>query len=117
MDWRKTEIDGPYETDLVLVERQVRIGNADLLVRVGEDDEPIDRAHATFAREMALFLLALGIALALAAWVQVELGLRPLRRVRRELAAMERDPTQRLSGDHPKEIEPLASASSRKSAA
>jgi signal transduction histidine kinase len=108
--WRETEIDGPYETDLILVERDVTIGDAAVRVRVGEDDEPLDRARASFAHEMGMFLLALGIALALAAWAQVELGLRPLRRVRRELAAMERDPTQRLSGDHPREIEPLARA-------
>lgn len=109
-DWRTTEIAGPYETDLILVEREVRIGNAKVLVRVGDDDEPLDRAHASFAHEMGMFLLALGIALAVAAWLQVELGLRPLRRMRRELSRMERDPTQRLSTDHPKEIEPLVSA-------
>jgi len=109
-DWRETEIPGLFEDDLILVERVVRIGGVPVLARIGEDDEPLDRAHASFAHEMAVFLLALGVALALAAWVQVELGLRPLRRVRRELAAMERDPTQRLSGDHPSEIDPLASA-------
>ena len=65
---------------------------------------------ASFAREMGMFLLALGVALGLAAWVQVELGLWPLRRVRRELAAMARNPAQRLSEDHPKEIDALAQA-------
>jgi len=109
-DWRATEIPGPYETDLILVERHARVGTVDVLVRVGEDDEPLDRARASFAHEMGLFLLALGVALALAAWAQVELGLWPLRRVRRELARMERNPTQRLSGDHPSEIRPLAKA-------
>jgi signal transduction histidine kinase len=109
-DWRRTEIPGPYETDLILVEREVRIGNSVALIRIGEDDEPLDRAHASFAHEMGMFLLALGVALALAAWVQVELGLRPLRRVRRELAAMERNPAQRLSNDHPQEIGGLARA-------
>jgi signal transduction histidine kinase len=59
---------------------------------------------------MGMFLLALGVALALAAWVQVELGLWPLRRVRRELAAMARNPAQRLSADHPREIDDLAQA-------
>jgi len=108
--WRKSEIAGPYETDLVLVERSARIGNVGVLVRVGQDDEPIDRARATFGHDMGLFLLALGIALSLAAWLQVELGLRPLRRVRRELAAMERNPARRLSGDHPHEIDGLIRA-------
>lgn len=108
--WRETEIPGPYEDDLILVERQVPVAGTPVLVRVGEDDEPIDRAGASFAREMGMFLLALGVALALAAWVQVELGLWPLRRVRRELAAMERNPVRRLSDDHPREIDGLAHA-------
>jgi signal transduction histidine kinase len=109
-DWRKTEIPGPYETDLVLVERSARIGVMPVLVRVAQDDEPIDRARATFGHDMGLFLLALGIALALAAGFQVELGLRPLRRVRSQLAAMERNPAQRLSADHPYEIDDLTRA-------
>ena len=108
--WQETEIAGPYEDDLVLVEKRVRIGNSLATIRVGEDDEPIDRAGASFAHEMAVFLTALGAALAVAAWLQVELGLLPLRRVRRELAAMERNPAQRLSGKHPREIEGLARA-------
>jgi signal transduction histidine kinase len=109
-DWRKTEIPGPYETDLILVERSARIGSVTALVRVGEDDEPIDRARDSFAYEMGMFLLALGIALALAAWAQVELGLLPLRKVRRELAAMERHPGQRLGDGHPHEIDSLVRA-------
>ncbi len=109
-DWRNSEVPGPYEEDLILVERQVQIGGMTTTVRVGEDDEPLDRARASFSHEMAMFLLALGAALALAAWLQVELGLMPLRRVRRELAAMERNPAQRLSDNHPQEIVGLARA-------
>lgn len=108
--WRETEIPGPYETDLILVERPVPIGGVRVLVRIAEDDEPIDRARASFAHEMGLFLLALGIALALAAWVQVELGLLPLRKVRRELATMERRPDRRLGDSHPREIDSLVRA-------
>ncbi len=108
--WGRDEIPGPYEDDLILVQRQIRAGATVVTVRVGEDDEPIDRAGASFAREMGMFLLALGIALAFAAWAQVELGLWPLRRVRRELAAMERNPARRLSDDHPQEIGALAQA-------
>jgi signal transduction histidine kinase len=108
--WSESEAPGPYEEDVILVERQVSVGAIRVMVRVGEDDEPIDRAGAAFAHEMGMFLLALGVALALAAWLQVELGLWPLRRVRRELAAMERNPAQRLSDDHPQEIDDLAQA-------
>lgn len=108
--WCKGEIPGPYETDLIIVERTVRIGPADVVVRVGEDDEPLDRARDSFQHEMGMFLGALGLALALAAWVQVELGLRPLRRVRRELAAMQRNPERRLGDAHPQEVDSLIAA-------
>jgi signal transduction histidine kinase len=108
--WRKQEIPGTYEEDLILVERQLSLGGRSLLLRVGEDDEPLDQARASFSREMGIFLIALGCALALAAWAQVELGLWPLRRVRRELAAMERHAAERLSSDHPAEIAGLARA-------
>jgi signal transduction histidine kinase len=109
-NWQNSEISGPYEEDLILVERQAPIGGVVATIRVGEDDEPLDRARASFSHEMAVFLFALGAALALAAWLQVELGLMPLRRVRRELAAMERNPAQRLSDNHPQEIVGLARA-------
>lgn len=108
--WKRGEIPGPYEADLVLVERRVTVGGVPLLIRIAEDDEPLDRAQASFAHEMGVFLLALGVALALAAWVQVELGLLPLRRVRRELAMMERIPERRLGDGHPREIDRLVSA-------
>ena len=61
--WGRDEIPGPYEDDLILVQRQIRAGATVVTVRVGEDDEPIDRAGASFQREMGMFLLALGIAL------------------------------------------------------
>jgi signal transduction histidine kinase len=109
-NWRKQEIPGAFEEDLILVERTLPLAGRSLLLRIGEDDEPLDQARASFSREMGIFLIALGFALALASWAQVELGLWPLRRVRGELASMERNPAQRLSADHPREIEGLARA-------
>lgn len=108
--WQESEEPGPYEEDLILVGRRLRIGGTVATIRVGEDDEPLDRAQESFANDMAISLTALGILLAVAAWLQVELGLRPLRRVRSELAAMERNPALRLSDNHPSEIDALARA-------
>jgi signal transduction histidine kinase len=59
---------------------------------------------------MGLFLLLLWAALACAAWIQVELGLRPLAHLRRELAALRHNAAARLSGDYPPEVEPLTRA-------
>jgi signal transduction histidine kinase len=52
----------------------------------------------------------LWIILAGAAWVQVQLGLRPLERVRRELDHLRDSPAKRLELEHPPEIEPLTTA-------
>jgi signal transduction histidine kinase len=109
-NWDKNELPGPFETDLIAVERETRIAGVPVRFRIGEDDEPLDRARASFSREMGIFLFALGLALAIAAWAQVELGLLPLRRVRRELEAMERNPAERLSDQHPVEIAALTNA-------
>ena len=108
--WRRSEIPGPYETDLVSVGRAAAIGGLVGQISVGQDDEPLDQARAAFTADMALYLGALGVALALASWGQVELGLRPLRRVGDELEAMQRRPARRLGGDHPREIAGLVAA-------
>jgi signal transduction histidine kinase len=42
--------------------------------------------------------------------MQVELGLRPLARVRGELDALKANPADRLRSDHPREIQPLTQA-------
>jgi signal transduction histidine kinase len=60
---------------------------------------------------LALFLGLLWLVLSLAAWIQVELGLRPLEDVRAALAGMRKQATARLSqSDYPAEAAPLANA-------
>lgn len=46
----------------------------------------------------------------LAAWLQVHLGLKPLKRVRSELERMRRSPSERMDSGHPSEVLPLTSA-------
>src|SRR5690606_25205109 len=46
-------------------------------------------------------------------WVQIHLGLKPLRRLRNELERMRRSPTERLDGRYPSEVKPLTSAINR----
>ena len=60
-----------------------------------------------FGQELALFLLLLWLVLSGAAWLQVQLGLRPLERVRRELEHLRHSPAERLRATHASEIEPL----------
>jgi len=81
-------------------------GDTTLIVAVprGVIDRPIRAALVP----LALSLLALGVALAIAAIVQLRLGLRPLTRLRRDLGAIRDGRIDRLSDDQPAELAPLA---------
>lgn len=111
--WSAFNARGPFEDRVLVVARRVRLGaeGPELLVEVAADRKPVTQARAAFGRETAIFLAALWLALALAAWVQVRMGLRPLDRVRGELDGMSRAADARLAvADHPVEIRPLTEA-------
>jgi signal transduction histidine kinase len=110
--WSTRFIAGPFEKELLLVERFVRPeqDGRDVLLQVGSENESLRRARDEFGAELALFLLLLWSILSAAAWMQVTLGLRPLTAVRNEIDAMKRNPRERLSVHHADEIEPLTRA-------
>jgi len=83
-----------------------RAGDATIIVAVprGVIDRPIRAALIP----LALSLLALGAALALATIIQLRLGLRPLDRLRDDIAAVRNGRAERLSEEQPAELAPLA---------
>ncbi|GAM98284.1 sensor histidine kinase [alpha proteobacterium U9-1i] len=112
-DWSARDIAGPFESKLLLVARDVRLGEADAPVRVmvGADHSAISAARTEFSRDLAMFLLLLWAVLSAAAWAQVRLGLKPLDDVRAALDAMRRSPSERLEqNEYPTEAAPLALA-------
>jgi signal transduction histidine kinase len=111
-EWTARVIPGPFEQELLLVERIVQpdARGPTALLQLAQDLQPLREARAEFGGELAVFLALLWLILSAAAWVQVHLGLRPLARVRAELARMQRNPRERLGRAHPLEIEPLARA-------
>lgn len=112
-EWVEGVAAGPFDQQLIYVARQVQ-PDADsprLTVMVAADRATVATARAEFARELGLFLALLWVALAAAAWVQVELGLRPLEDVRAAVGALRRQASARLSqADYPAEAAPLANA-------
>ena len=111
--WTAFNAKGPFEPEVLIVARTVRLDPAGpaMLVEVAADRRPVADARAAFGTESAYFLLLLWVALAVAAWIQVRLGLRPLRRIREDLAGMSASVDARLSADrHPVEIQPLTGA-------
>lgn len=112
-DWTMSDAAGPFGQKLVLVARQItlREGEAPMLVALGADHAAVTAARTTFSRDLALFLFVLWGALALAAWLQVRLGLKPMDDVRAALANMQGRPDARLAQDaYPQEAAPLAQA-------
>ena len=111
-DWTTRFIVGPFEEELLLVERVVkpeRNGPA-VLLQLGFENKALREARAEFGAELALFLVLLWVILSAAAWAQVTLGLRPLARIRDEVDELKRSPRERLAAAPAQEVEPLVRA-------
>ncbi len=103
---------GPQNQPLVVAERAiVLLDNSDRrLVRlaVAADRSRVERARASFTAELVGALGLLAAVLALAAWIQIGLGLKPLAKLRREIAEIRTGAAERLPDAVPDEIHPLA---------
>lgn len=110
--WKSRSVDGPFDQQLLIVERIVKPerSGAGVLLQLGHEQKSLHEASEEFGEELAVFLALLWMILAAAAWVQVELGLRPLRRIRDEVDTLKRNPRERMAAAHVTEIEPLTLA-------
>lgn len=106
-------LDGPDNQRLSALGSAVTVegtGNpATYLIVVAQDRSAIDRSTRQFSYEMTLASLILGLALFLAAWIQVHLGLSPLRKLAAGVEAIRTGRTERLGTDYPSEVLPLVS--------
>lgn len=102
-------LTGPDGEPVVAYERAVRpaSGKPWFRLTVAENEAFLDASVARFKRVLTLSLGVLGAGLVAAAVAQVFLGLRPLRRLRRQLAAVRAGREERLDGDFPVEVAPL----------
>ncbi|MFI4935333.1 MAG: ATP-binding protein [Caulobacterales bacterium] len=91
--------------------QQIRLTGAPtpVIFLVAEDRTPIDKDIRTFETSTALALVLLAAMLIGGVLLQVRVGLRPLFELRREVAAVRTGKTDRVAGDYPAELEPLAS--------
>jgi signal transduction histidine kinase len=91
--------------------QQVRItGVPDpVIFLVSEDRSPIDSNIRAFETSVGLALLVLLAMLIAGVALQVRVGMRPLFQLQREVAAVRTGKTDRVAGDYPAELEPLAS--------
>jgi len=104
-------LTGPDSAPLRVLERQVWTADQPdrrWQLAVAADTRPLEAAVRRFTTLMALALAVLAGGLMLAVWLQLRVGLLPLRRLQESVARVRRGDTPRLQGDFPLEVEALA---------
>lgn len=106
------EIAGPQGSKVYLLQRYIELpadlGGTKVRIAVAVDSQEVRQSVRSFASELAPFLLIIAALLAVASWVQVSVGLRPLTTIRGRLSAIRSGKELRLGAGFPKEVQPLA---------
>lgn len=105
-------IAGPGNASLVALERMVSLpqplGGGRVRAAVALNAVELDAARNAFFADLAPYLGLLAAALIAAGWVQVGIGLRPMRGIGSRIAAIRSGSAQRIGEDWPAEVRPLA---------
>ena len=101
---------GPLEEPLRIVASQAKLPGraAPVIFMTAEDRTPVDQDVRSFVAATAVVFLLLGLGLIAAVVIQVRVGLNPLFALRREIARLRRGQAERVEGDYPSELTPLA---------
>jgi len=106
------ELPGPAGQPLLAIERSVvlptRLGGTGMRATVAMDRTELAAARNGFIFDLAPYSIVLTIALILAGWVQIAIGLRPLKAIRQHVADVRSGRAPRLGDDFPTEVQPLA---------
>ncbi|WP_296516498.1 sensor histidine kinase [Rhodopseudomonas sp.] len=106
---RQGYVDGPEGQTLRMVERPVDLGiDGKFVVTVAGDASEIFEETRTFDYYLAGTFVALSIGLLLTTIFQVRFGLAPLKRISESIADIRSGRAERLEGEFPVEIAPLA---------
>ena len=103
--------DGPDGDRLDVLTRSVTLhgesGDASFLVSIAFGRKDVQALQQSFALEVVSALVVIGAVLVGGAWLQVGLGLRPLRALRERLRAIHEGQAAAVDGPFPDEIAPL----------
>lgn len=100
---------GPDGRRLRIVERVIEVDDdRQFLIQVAANTEQIEEDIGRFRLALAATFLVLALALVGSTLLQVRLGLRPLRRLQSEVAAIRRGEGDRIGGGFPPDLAPLA---------
>jgi len=106
-DLHRHRLAGPAGSELLAIERGVRLGGRAFRLAVAIDRREIQANVRDFGWDTALSLGILAMVLLGAAAAQVAVGLRPLQGLRTELARVHAGRAQRLEASFPSEVQPL----------
>jgi signal transduction histidine kinase len=107
--FREGYLFGPDNRRLRVIENLIDLGDdGQYVVTVAGDATETDEEVGDFNYALVLTLAALGIVFIATAWFQVRFGLRPLSRISHALQAIRTGRAERLVGEFPEEVAPLA---------
>jgi signal transduction histidine kinase len=106
---RKGYVKGPDDRRLRLVERIIDVGDQGIyLVQVAATTETIDSEITRFELDLMVTFAVLAAALVGSAVLQLRYGLKPLWRLQDGVAAIRRGENEKIEGEFPQDIAPLA---------
>lgn len=108
-DFRDGYRTGPEGRRIRIVEQEIDLGEQNrFLISVAGNAEEIVEERRRFDFAVLTLLSLLGLALGISAYVQVRYGLRPLRELSQSLAQVRNGERERVEGEFPVEVAPLA---------
>jgi signal transduction histidine kinase len=102
-------VTGPGDKPLRVIEREIDAGDEGrFLLQVAANADVIRSQLVQFEYALSATFLALAAALIGSTALAVRFGLRPLRRLREGLSAIRRGDAERIAGEYPEDLAPLA---------
>ncbi len=106
---RRGYVVGPGDRPLRMIEREIDAGEEGrYLIQVAANADVIETQIERFEYALAATFLVLAVALLGSTALAVRFGLRPLRVLQEGLAAIRRGEAERISGEFPQDVAPLA---------
>ncbi|HUZ91146.1 MAG TPA: ATP-binding protein [Methylocella sp.] len=107
---RRGYAKGPDDRVLRMAERIIDMGDQGIyLVQVAATTEEIDAQISRFEFDLMITFAALAIALVVSSAAQLRYGLKPLRQLQEGVSAIRRGEAEKIGGDFPQDLAPLAS--------
>ena len=105
---RSGYVAGPGDKPLRMIERDIDDDDGRYLIQVAANADVIQTQIERFEYALAATFLVLAVALLGSTALAVRFGLRPLRVLQEGLAAIRRGEAERIEGDFPQDVAPLA---------